>query len=38
MNIWSKILNNIEHQLIVEAVKLYCDNKLKVENERVTII
>ena len=33
-----KILNNIEHQLIVEAVKLYCDNKLKVENERVTII
>ncbi len=33
-----KILNNIEHKLLVKAVKLYCDNKLKVENERVEII
>ena len=33
-----KILNNIEHQLIVEAVKLYCDNRLVVKNERVEII
>ena len=33
-----KILYNIEHKILVEAVKLYCDNKLKVENERVTII
>ncbi len=33
-----KILNNIEHKLLVKAVKLYCDNKLKVNNERVEII
>lgn len=33
-----KILNNIEHQLIVHAVKLYCDNRLVVKNERVEII
>jgi phosphoribosylglycinamide formyltransferase-1 len=33
-----KILYNIEHKILVEAVKLYCDNKIKVENERVTII
>ena len=33
-----KILNNIEHQLIVQAVKLYCDNRLVVKNERVEII
>ena len=33
-----KILNNIEHKLLVKAVKLYCDNKLKIENERVEII
>ena len=33
-----KILYNIEHKILVEAVKLYCDNKLKVENERVYII
>ena len=33
-----KILNNIEHQLIVETVKLYCDNRLVVKNERVEII
>lgn len=36
--IQEKILYNIEHKLLVEAVKLYCDNKLKVENERVIII
>ena len=35
--IQEKILLNIEHKLIVEAVKLYCDDKLKVENERVII-
>lgn len=33
-----KILNNIEHKLLVKAVKLYCDNKLKVNSERVEII
>ena len=33
-----KILNNIEHKLLVKAVKLYCDNKLKINNERVEII
>lgn len=33
-----KILNNIEHKLLVKAVKLYCDDKLKIENERVEII
>ena len=33
-----KILNNIEHKLLVKAVKLYCENKLKIENERVEII
>jgi len=32
-----KILYNIEHKILVEAVKLYCDNKLKIENERVII-
>lgn len=37
-DIQSKILYNIEHKILVEAVKLYCDNKLKIENERVTII
>lgn len=36
--IGEKILLNIEHKIIVEAVKLYCDNKLKVENERVEIL
>ena len=36
--IQTKILNNIEHKLLTEAVKLFCDNKLKVENERVNII
>lgn len=33
-----KILNNIEHKLLVKAVKLYCDNKLEINNERVEII
>ena len=32
------ILDQIEHKIIVEAVKLYCDNKIKVENERVQLI
>lgn len=36
--IQEKILLNIEHKILVEAVKLYCDNKLKVVNERVEII
>ena len=36
--IQEKILLNIEHDLLVEAVKLYCENKLKVINERVEII
>ncbi len=36
--IQEKILLNIEHKIIVKAVKLYCDNSLKVENERVEII
>ncbi|MBQ8293678.1 MAG: phosphoribosylglycinamide formyltransferase [Bacilli bacterium] len=35
--IQEKILNNVEHKLLVEAVKLYCDGKLEVENERVII-
>lgn len=33
-----KILNNIEHKLLVKAVKLFCLNKLNVINERVEII
>ena len=36
--IQQKILYNVEHKILVEAVKLYCDNKLKIENERVYII
>lgn len=32
------VLDNIEHQLLVDTVKLYCDNKLKIENGKVTII
>lgn len=32
------ILDNIEHKIIVEAVKLYCDNKIKVVSERVQLI
>lgn len=33
-----KILNNIEHKLLVKAVQLFCLNKLNVINERVEII
>lgn len=36
--IQEKILYNIEHKILVEAVKLYCDNKIKIENERVILI
>ena len=36
--IQEKILVNIEHKLLKEAVALYCDNKLQVINERVEII
>jgi phosphoribosylglycinamide formyltransferase-1 len=36
--IQEKILLNIEHKILKEAVALYCDNKLTVENERVEII
>ena len=36
--IQEKILYNIEHKILVEAVKLYCDNKIRVENERVILI
>ena len=32
------ILNNIEHKLLVEAVSLYCEGKVKVEDERVVLI
>ena len=32
------ILLNIEHKLLVETVKLYCDGKIKVDNERTYII
>lgn len=28
----------IEHQILPEAVKLYCDGQIKVENERVKIL
>ena len=31
------VLANVEHKLLVKAVKLYCDNKLEVVNERVYI-
>ena len=33
-----KILLNIEHKILPEAVRLFCDGRLKVENERVEII
>ena len=33
----TKILLNIEHKILVKAIKLYCDNLLKIENERVFI-
>ena len=36
-DIQQKILINVEHKLLVEAIKLYCDGKLQVENERVII-
>ena len=36
--IQEKILINIEHKILKEAVALYCDNKLKVVDERVEII
>ncbi len=32
------ILENIEHKILKKAVGLFCDNKLKIENERVTIL
>lgn len=32
------ILENIEHRILPEAVRLFCDGHLKVENERVEII
>lgn len=32
------ILDNIEHRILPEAVRLFCDGRLKVENERVEII
>lgn len=32
------VLKNIEHKILPKAVKLFCDGKLKVENERVEII
>ena len=35
--IQSLILNNIEHNLLVEAVSFYCDNKVKLVNGRVVI-
>ena len=32
------VLLNVEHKILPKAVKLFCDGKLKVENERVQII
>jgi phosphoribosylglycinamide formyltransferase-1 len=32
------VLSNVEHKILPKAVKLFCDGKLKVENERVVII
>lgn len=32
-----KILNNVEHKLLVKAVKLACDNKLIIDNGKVYI-
>ena len=32
------VLANVEHKILPKAVKLFCDGKLKVENERVEII
>ncbi len=36
--IQEKVLLNVEHKLLPKAVKLFCENKLKIENERVEII
>lgn len=36
--IQEKVLLNVEHKLLPKAVKLYCNNKLKIKNERVEII
>jgi phosphoribosylglycinamide formyltransferase-1 len=36
--IQEKILLNVEHKLLPEAVKLYCENKIKVINGKVEII
>ena len=36
--IQQKVLINVEHNLLKEAVKLYCENKVRVENGRVVII
>ena len=32
------VLLNVEHKILPKAVKLFCDGKLKIENERVQII
>ena len=32
------VLLNVEHKILPKAVKLFCEGKLKVENERVEII
>ena len=32
-----KVLNEVEHQILPEAVKLYCEGKVKVVNGRVVI-
>lgn len=32
------VLLNVEHKLLPEAVRLFCDGKLKVDNERVIIL
>ena len=32
------ILDNIEHTILPRAVKLYCDGKINIENERVRIL
>ena len=33
-----KVLLNVEHKLLVKALKLYCENKVVVEDERVKIL
>jgi len=32
------VLNQVEHRILPEAVRLFCDGKLVVENERVKIL